>query len=93
MNWSMTGWNMPRRSARNTAKEVENKEEHVSEDTKHQSISVVADVIDDFVAEAESQDAFENDGDKEKSQSEEEKERLEKVFRCFGKLNLRILYT
>ena len=83
---------MPRRSARNTAKEVENKEEHVSEDTKPQSISVVADVIDDFVAEAESQDAFENDGDKEKSQSQEEKERLEKVFRCFGKLILRILY-
>ena len=47
---------MPRRSARNTAKDVENKEEHVSEDTKPQSISVVADVIDDFVAEAESQD-------------------------------------
>ena len=84
---------MPRRSARNTAKEPENKEEHVIEDTKPQSISVVADVIDDFVAEAESQDAFENDVDKEKSQSEEEKERLEKVFRCFGKLILRILYT
>ena len=84
---------MPRRSARNTAKEVENKEEHVSEDTKHQSISVVADVIDDFVAEAESQDAFENDVDKEKSQSEEENDRLEKVFRCFSKLILRILYT
>ena len=84
---------MPRRSARNTAKEVENKEEHVIEDTKPQSISVVADVIDDFVAEAESQDAFENDVDKEKSQSEEENDRLEKVFRCFSKLILRILYT
>ena len=84
---------MPRRSARNTAKELENKEEHISEDTKPQSISVVADVIDDFVAEAESQDAFENDVDKEKSQSEEENDRLEKVFRCFGKLILRILYT
>ena len=83
---------MPRRSARNTAKDVENKEEQDSEDNKHQSISVVADVIDDFVAEAESQDTFENDGDKEKSQSKEEKERLEKVFRCFGKLTLRILY-
>ena len=84
---------MPRRSARNTAKEPENKEEHVSEDTKHQSISVVADVIDDFVAEAESQDAFENDGDKEKSQRKEEKERLEKAFRYFSILILKILYT
>ena len=64
---------MPRRSARNVVKDSEYDEKQVLDVTKDQTASVVGDVIDDFVAEAESQEYIINDDEaNEKAQEDEE---------------------
>ena len=69
----MTGRNMPRRSARNVVKDSEYDEKQVLDVTKDQTASIVADVIDDFVAEAERQEYIVNDDEgNEKAQEDEE---------------------
>ena len=69
----MTGWNMPRRSARNVVKDSEYDEKQVLDVTKDQTASVVGDVIDDFVAEAESQEYIVNDDEVYEKAQEDEK--------------------
>ena len=76
----MTGWNMPRRSARNVVKEPQCKEKQVFDDSKCQTPAVVADVIDDFVAEAESQEILGNDDDVSKDLVERDNKEPCKVF-------------
>ena len=64
---------MPRRSARNVVKDSEYDEKQVLDVTKDQTASIVADVIDDFVAEAERQEYIVNDDEgNEKAQEDEE---------------------
>ena len=64
---------MPRRSARNVVKDSEYDEKQVLDVTKDQTASVVGDVIDDFVAEAERQEYIVNDDEgNEKAQEDEE---------------------
>ena len=64
---------MPRRSARNVVKDSEYDEKQVLDVTKDQTASIVADVIDDFVAEAERQEYIVNDDEgNEKPQEDEE---------------------
>ena len=71
---------MPRRSARNVVKESEYEEKQVLEVSKNQLPSVVTDVIDDFVAEAESQDVIGNEDDRTKENDQEGDEGLQKVL-------------
>ena len=68
---------MPRRSARNVVKDSEYDEKQVLDITKDPTASVVADVIDDFVAEAESQEFIVND--EETNQQAQEDEAIQKV--------------
>ena len=71
---------MPRRSARNIVKESQSKENQVFDQSKSQTPSVVVDVIDDFVAEAESQEILGNDNDVSKDQVQIHNEKPCKVF-------------
>ena len=64
---------MPRRSARNVVKDSEYDEKQVLDVTKDQTASVVGDVIDDFVAEAESQEYIVNDDEVYEKAQEDEK--------------------
>ena len=54
---------MPRRSARNVAKETQSHEEPETETDKVQYQSTVVDVIDEFVAVAEDQEVIEDEED------------------------------
>ena len=69
---------MPRRSARNVVKDSEYDEKQVLDITKDPTASVVADVIDDFVAEAESQEFIVND-EETNQQAQENDEATQKV--------------
>ena len=57
---------MPRRSARNIAKDIQIQEEPVSNNDNNQSPPGVVEVIDEFVAVAENQEGFENHDDSSK---------------------------
>jgi hypothetical protein len=57
---------MPRRSARNIAKDIEIQEEPVSNNDSKQSPPGVVEVIDEFVAVAENQEGLENHDDTSK---------------------------
>ena len=76
---------MPRRSARNVVKDSEYDEKQVLDVTKDQTASIVADVIDDFVAEAESQEYIVND-DEVYEKAQEDKKGSQKVSLLFQQI-------